>query len=244
MNTPSFEPTYEGGATEASTTTTSGPNGTAHDEIVDINDPRLLSESLHENPEGDAYAIPPPPPDGKWRAKLTSVPVKNKAKGTEEPYIAVRYAKMNNGVPYLVTNVQAQILDSSGKYDGVKITDYHVKTVPGKDGSSPVSTILVRLKQTITPASPAGRMEQFMKVLASEPELVIETAWRAACQSCQEKAEKRGTKKPGDFVLGMHRFPISKGKPDPVVKCPTCGTQCRAQAKIQGYWTLDTPHNK
>jgi hypothetical protein len=235
---------YEGGPSDASTTTTHGANGAAAQaEVIDINDPALQSESLHENPEGDSYAVPPPPPDGKWRVKLTSVPVKDKRTGKDERFLAVKYDKMNNGKPFLVTNVQSQILDANGKYDGIKLTDYHVKTALDRSGNSAIGTILNKLKQPLPPATPAARMEQFLKVLAGEPELVIETAWRASCQACQERAEKKGERKPGDFLQGMHRFPQVKGKPDPVVSCPECKTTCRAQLKIVSYWSLDTPHN-
>src|ERR1700689_3680600 len=179
------EPTYEGGPSpDASATTTHGANGSAH-EVIDLNDPQLTSEMLTENPAGDSYAFPPPPPDGMWRAKLTSLPVKDE-KQVEQKYIAKRFPKMNKGVAYLSTAVTAQILDSTGKHDGIKINQYNVKTAITKDGSSDVSTILVRLKQPLTPASQAGRMEQLLKVLASEPELVIETAWEASCENCQK----------------------------------------------------------
>jgi hypothetical protein len=240
------EPTYEGGQPDAgSATTTHGANGSAQAaEVIDLNDPQLTSEMLTENPEGDSYAVPPPIPDGKWRAKLIAIPVKNKAKGIEERYIAVRYPKMNDGKAFLVTNVQAQILDANGKYDGIKLTEYHVKTALDRSGNSGVGTILAKLKQPLTPATPAGRMEQFLKVLASEPELVVETAWEASCQNCQESAERAGTRKPKEFLLGMHRFPQSKGGGhDPVVSCPVCKTQVRAQAKIQQYWPLTEKHN-
>lgn len=244
MSTPSFEPTYEGGANEASATTTAGPNGAAHNEVIDLNDPRLMSEQLTENPAGDAYAIPPPLPDGKWRVKLSQKDIKD-SKGNLQRSAAFCYPKMNDGKPFLATNMDCKILDSTGKHDGVTLTEYWVKTVVERSGNSQVGTILAKLKQPLSPASPGARMEQFLKVLASEPELVAETAWQAQCMSCSETAKKKGDKAPREFLLGMHRFSRGRdGSYDPVVSCPVCKSQVRAQARIVQFWPLDTPHNK
>jgi len=211
--------------------------------VIDLNDPALTSENLNENPEGDSYATPPPLPDGKWRAKLTQLDIKD-SKGQPQRYAAFQFPKMNDGKPFLATNVQSTILDASGKHDGFKLTDYWVKTALDRSGNSGVGTILTKLKQTLTPASDASRMEQFLRVLASEPELVVETAWEASCQTCQEAAKKRGDKSPKPFLLGMHRFPQTRTGHDPVVTCPTCKGSVRAQARIAQYHSLDTPHNK
>ena len=236
------EPTYEGGGGDAPSTT-QPVNGQAQGETIDPNDPRLTSELLSENPQGDAYAVPPPLPDGKWRAKLKQVDIQDD-KGQPQRYAAFSRAKMANGQPFLATNVEFTVLESSGKFDGTKLTEYWVKTlVEQRSGTSQIATLLVKLGQPVAPASSANRMEQFLKVLASEPELVIETAWEAACQSCQEAAKKKGERAPRAFLTGMHRFPQTRTGPDPVVKCPKCAGQVRAQARIVNFYPLNTPHN-
>jgi hypothetical protein len=232
----------ESGSTDFSTTT--HPSNETKGELVNLNDSRLTTEQLNENPEGDAYAVPPPLPDGKWRAKLKQVDIKD-AQGALQRFAAFCYPKMNNGKPFLATNMECQVLESSGKWDGLKLTEYWVKTAIDRSGNSQVGTLLAKLKQPLTPASPGARMEQFLKVLASEPELVIETAWEASCMSCQESAKSKQQRAPRPFLIGMHRFPqLRNGGHDPVVFCPTCKSQCRAQARIASFWPLDTSHNK
>ncbi len=240
---------YEGNQQQdaGSATTTHGSNGEARNEIVDINDPRLMSEQLSENPTGDAYAIPPPLPAGKWRAKAKQVDIKDD-RGVLQRFAAFARAKMNDGKPFLATNVEFTVLTSNEHFDGTKLTEYWVKTlVEQRSGTSQIATLLAKFKQPVVPATPGARMEQFLKVLAAEPEIVIEADWEASCMTCQEAAKKAGERAPKAFLLGMHRFPQAKlngvSQPDPVVKCPK-GHQVRAQARIVNFWSLDTPHNK
>lgn len=239
----------EGQPDAGSATTTHGANGTAQpqNEIVDLNDPRLMSEQLTENPQGDAYAIPPPLPAGKWRAKAKQVDIRDD-KGTMQRFAAFVRAKMNDGKPFLATNVEFTVLESTGKWDGTKLTEYWVKTVvEQRSGTSQIATLLAKLKQPVVPATLGARMDQFLKVLAGEPEIVIETDWEASCMQCQEIAKKKGEKQPRPFMLGMHRFPQVKIQGvmqyDPVVKCSE-GHQVRAQARIVQFWPLETVHNK
>lgn len=245
---------YEAGsspsdASPTTTTTQHGANGAtkSEHEIVDLNDPRLMSEQLSENPAGDAYALPPPLPAGKWRSKAKQVDIKDDKQNLQRFAAFVR-AKMNGGKPFLATNVEFTVLESSGKWDGTKLTEYWVKTVvEQRSGTSQIATLLAKFKQPVVPATPGARMEQFLKVLAGEPEIVIETDWEASCMQCQEIAKKKGEKQPRPFMLGMHRFPQVKiqgiMQHDPVVKCPE-GHQVRAQARIVQFHSLETPHNK
>ena len=237
---------HDGGQPGADSTTPTGHvNGESKGEVIDLNDPRLTSEQLNENPTGDAYAVPPPLPSGKWRAKAKQVDIKDD-RGNLQRFAAFSRAKMNNGTPFLATNVEFTVLDSSGKFDGTKLTEYWVKTlVEQRSGTSQIATLLAKFKQPVVPATPGARMEQFLKVLAGEPEIVIETDWEASCVACQEGAKKKGERAPKPFMLGMHRFPqLRAGGFDPVVNCPNCKGQCRAQARVVNFWPLETPHNK
>lgn len=220
----------------------SAANG-QHVEIIDPNDPRLTSEVLTVNPEGDAYAIPPPLPDGKWRAKAKQVDIKDD-KGQMQRSAAFSRAKMNGGNPFLATNVEFTVLDSSGKFDGTKLTEYWVKTlVEQRSGTSQIASLLAKLGKPLASGTQGDYMKKFLEVLAGEPELVIETAWEASCQSCQEAAKKTGAKAPKPFLVGMHRFPQTKAGPDPIVQCPNCKSQVRAQPRIANFFPLSTPHN-
>lgn len=213
-------------------------------EIIDINDPRLTSETITDNPEGDAYAQQPPLPDGKWRAKASQVDIKDD-KGQLQRFSAFSRAKMQGGKPFLATNVAFSVLDSTGKFDGIKLTEYWVKTlVEDRTGTSQVATLLRKLGVPVPTATTQGQlMELFLGKLAGEPELVIETSWSAECQACQEKAKHEGARAPKPVLRGMHRFPQVKGHPDPIVACSTCKAQLRAQPRIVAFYGVETPHN-
>jgi hypothetical protein len=233
------EATYEQGAGDA---TASNAVGSSNEPSIDINDPRLTSEALDDNTSVDAYAVPPPAPDGKWRAKLSQVDI-NDGNGQPQRFLAKSYPKMENGRPFLVTNVEASLIDLQGKYDGVKLTEYWVKTlVDSKKGTSQASTIVTKAGGTLPPKSTdADRMNALLKTLAGLPEVIVETAWEASCQSCQEAAKKSGTKAPRPFLTGMHRFPhspVAGGGHDPNVACPTCKGMARAQVRIVRYWSV------
>jgi hypothetical protein len=201
--------------------------------VIDANDPQLTSEVLTEDTTQDAFAIPPPPPDGKWRAKLKLVDMAGATDG--KLYKAVRYEKMNDGKAFFVANVEASLIDVHGKQDGIKVTQYHVKSAI--DRRKNVSEMT-----TITKAAggkPVERGTHLDKVvalgaaLAGEPEVIIDTFWEAACQSCQEGAKKAHTKAPRAFLMGMSHFPQSKpGTHDPMVQCPACKSMVRAQLRI------------
>lgn len=239
MATTSFGDPVQDSAVDS--TTTNNGSGTGLDAAeLDPNDPRLTSESLDDNPEGDAYASLPPLPDGKWRAKLKQVDVKD-AQG-KPARTAVKLAGwLNPQIPYLYTAVEASIIGVGGKekYDGYHITDNWVPTVPNRSGTSPAATIIRKTGQQ-TPAKFTHQqlMEQLLKVLAGEPEVVVETTWEAACQHCQEEAAKAGTKKPRNIAVGMHRFPAKDGKPDPNIQCPACKAWVLARPRITGYFAV------
>ena len=206
-----------------------GNGGTGVDapaDVLDENDPRLTSETLEVNLEGDAYAQPAPPPDKRWRAKLTLLQVKD-AQNQLHDFVP----KMTkDGKAYMATGITATISDPSGKYDGVKVFDQWVGTFHNRDGSTKVSTILSKLKRpsgepwvTKDSARLTHRdwMKLFVEALAGEPEVGIETAWEYSCMTCGEEAEKKGERRPRS-VVGMHRFPPSpkkRGEFDPEMKC-------------------------
>jgi hypothetical protein len=212
---------------------------TKNGKVIDPNDPALMSESMDVDASQNAFAVPPPPPDGKWRAKLKQVEVRD-ASGQMAHHAVVQYDGMNDGKPYFVVNVEADLIDVSGKFDGVKMTQYHVKSAVDKRKNVDEMTTITHAAggAVVRSGTAKARLDALEKALAGEPECVIESVWRASCQPCQDKGKKEG-KRVNDFLVGMHRFPQTlPGQYDPFVKCPSCGTLCRAQAKPSGFFKV------
>jgi hypothetical protein len=250
-------PTYEGGSSSTAIDPQQATNGVAHPsdapqdvaEAIDPNDPRLTSEALDVNAEGDAYAQPAPPPDAKYRAKLTleQVPA---AKGSNDKVdFAPMQSKKSPVQVYFATGIKAVIMDSTGKFDGIPLYDRWVGTFIGRDGSTKVSTILARLKRPDgTPWIEKGKkynhrewIELLVKALAGEPEIGVETAWEWSCQGCGEEAKKAGKDYPKS-IIGMQKFPYDaqQRKHIPEMKCqvnPLHGYS-RARATIARFLSL------
>lgn len=238
---PTYEEEVKTGATPAASA-----NGQPQDaDYIDPNDPLLTSESLTEDTTADAYKIPPPAPDGFWRAKLKLVPIKD-AKGAMVPVRTWRHENMNDGRPMFVVDVEAALIDLSGKYDGTRITEHFVKSgVDKRKNVSQMTTITVKAggAPAAAPSNEKTRYDALAKALAGEPEVVVETFWEASCMKCGEAADKKGEKRPGTFLRGMHRFPQvrdAKGamEADPITQCPVCKNPCRAQIRIGGFHKL------
>ena len=221
--------------------------------LLDPNDPRLVSEELHANPDADAYAQPAPPPDGKYRVKLKLVP--KEVNGQKVDYIPALWGK-SPGQAVFVCQVEAQIIDASGKYDGLKAYDYNVSTFVGRDSATKVTTIVNKLRKPdgsswITPhqrLSPKGWMDLLVQALAGEPEAGIETTWEYSCKACGEEAKAKNEKYPRS-VVGMHHFPpeqdASKRKLgqmySPEIKCAVKEAHGygRARITIARFLSLD-----
>lgn len=219
-------PTFGAPSTSASSTTTA-PNGAANpgpatalppdtpQDLIDPNDPRLVSENIDVNVAGDAYAQPAPPPDAKYRAKLKLEGVKDD-KGQVHPYLA-KLTKRPPILPYYFTSISAHIIDPSGKYDDVPVFDSWVGTFQGRDGSSKVSTILARLKRPdgqpwVQPGvrmSQKEWMELFVRALSGEPEIGVETQWEWSCEQCGKDAKAAGKDYPKS-ITGMAKFPAEQ----------------------------------
>lgn len=186
-------------------------------EVIDPNDPRLISEAVDVNTEGDYYAQPAPPPDHKWRAKLKLDEMKNDKGERIEYETAISNPRNGPKLPYYRTNFVAQIIDPSGKYDGLTVRTAfggYGSTLARRDGTTSVGTILAMLKRPDgSPWVPKGTrltqkdwIELFIKALMGEPEIGIETEWSASCAGCGEEARKNGSAYPKE-IRGMHHFP-------------------------------------
>lgn len=204
-------PSFESTSAVADAAASPAPSDAPQD-ILDPNDPSLVSEELNVNVDADAYAQPAPPPDGKWRVKLKHLRPKN-AQGQEVDYLPARWGS-KNPQNIFVTGVEASIIDPAGKFDGLKAFDFNVSTFVGREHATKVTTLLMRLRQ------PDGKpwvargehisaklwMDRLVKALAGEPECGIESVWEWSCPDCGKEAKAAGKPYPKALV-GMHRFP-------------------------------------
>jgi len=238
MATPFGQPIYAEHEGDDPTQPAAAPEA----EVLDINDPAFTSENIEINPEVDAYAFPPPPPDGRYRAKLKLSPRENAAKEKVDYLPAVWGSNPPQKV--LVTGVEAAIIDPSGTFEGYKVYDRQVSTFIQREGSK-VTTVLSFLQRpdgapwattTSKPHNLVAWMELLKQALAGEPEVGIETQWEWSCAACGEAAKKTGEKRPRS-ITGMHKFPQFKGKFSPEMRCsvnPAHG-ESRAQVRIARF---------
>ena len=220
-------------------------NGQDDGTTISEDDPRLTAAVLDVNQEADAYAVLPPLPAGRYRVKLRQLDVTD-AQGHKVRY-APRIAhwirdSRGDSPAFYFTALEAIVEDTTGKYDGLRLTDNWVTTLPDQKryNASPVATILRATGTAVKgPATAKQWMDAFQKALAAEPDVQIDSDWEWNCQFCTEAAKEAGTKKPSS-VVGMHRFPQGKlvGTHDPAMRCPKCQQFSRGRARITGYFPI------
>ena len=236
----------------------------APQEPIDLDSPLLTSEQL-VNSEGDAYATPAPPPDGQYRAKLKLQGLKHDGsdaaaklwpqnkQGDTVPYLVKTHKNRAGQIDqvYLYTAIEARIIDPSGKYDDLPLFDSWVGTFQGRDGSTKVATILRLLGkrpdgQAWVPVGAKMKqqdwMDLFVKALAGEPEIKVETQWEWSCEGCGKEAKAAGGQYPKS-ITGMHKFPASKttrGAYDPEMPCQVnrAHAYSKARATIARFLAL------
>lgn len=222
MSSQPWAPTQgaSGSAAAAPATDEAKPNGVAAtqalpseapQELIDENDPRLISESLDVNPDVDSYASPAPPPDAKYRAKLKLEGFK--VEGGENKDYGTGADK--NKVPFYKTSISCSIIDPSGKFDGIVCYPAFgggANTKKDRQGGSQVTTILTRVKKPDGTSWAQGFkgsqlewIQRLVQALKTEPEIGIETAWEASCMKCAEELKPQG--KYATRTTGMHHFP-------------------------------------
>lgn len=204
--------------------------------LPDINDPGLTSESLTAK-EGDAFAAPPPPPDGIYRVKLKLRGVKAEDMGGADisqftgggdvaPWVPGVAKDRSGNVTgtFAKTIMDVQIVDTRFP----ELADVYLQvpfkwtdTRTSQKGLSKIMTIL-----TLAGKRPDGspwlvlgqnyshkiQMETFLKFLAGEPEILCRSEWSASCDVCGQAAKAGGTAYPKS-TDGMQRFPQVPGKP-------------------------------
>lgn len=217
----------------------------APQDLLDPNDPRLISEELNVNPEADAYAQPAPPPDADYRMKLKLARPKD-AQGQEVDYLPKLWGKAP-GQAVFVTGLEASIIDPSGRYDGLKAYDFNVSTFIGRDNATKVGTILNKLRRPDgkpwtdkhTRGNAKFWIDLLVKALAGEPEIGITTAWEWSCADCGKAAKASGNAYPRS-VVGMHKFPAEQDSKkrtagqlfSPEMKCQAVPAHGYSRARI------------
>lgn len=181
---------------------------------VDLNALDLVNDEMEVNTEADAFAGPPPPPDGDHLAKLTL--------GRDK----VQLGEDKQGKPYYMVHVEARLVDPSGPLDNRVVFDRASTMIMRNSGTCRIAGILRALGDSV-PARIGARdlAKQFVDRLAGEPQVIISTVWEAYCSDC-EKVQARGEK----------RFPASgDGNHRSQLECPKCGSLLTAQAKVVSY---------
>jgi hypothetical protein len=207
--------------------------------VLNLDDPNLLMQEIDCPADKDPYAAPPPLPDGRWLVRIKQRDVKG-ADGQPARY---KVATDKQGQPYAFTALDATVVDASGKWDGISLTDYFVSTRADsrKGGAIPLAWILAQLKVQL-PAKITARtlLDEFFKATASEPQLEIDTVWEGSLdQADQERFESAGERQPR--VLGQHRFPQdSRGGslPDMDVDTKLGKVHLHARPRINGYFAV------
>lgn len=217
----------------------SGPPDPSSIPVLNLDDPNLLSEEMDSAQDRDPYAIPPPLPDGRWLVKIKQRDVK----GPDGQPARFNVKQDRQGKPYAYTALDATVVDQSGQYDGISLTDYFVSTRPDprKGGAIPLSWILHCLKvQLPLKINARSLLDNFFKAAATEPLIEVDTVWEGSPdQDTQERFDQAGERLPR--VLGQHRFPQNgKGEsiPDLDVDTKLGKVSLRARPRINGYFAV------
>lgn len=228
------------------------------DSGIDLNDPSLLMQEIDGDPNVDAYATPPPPPDGWYRMKLKHIDVKRKD-GTKHPYKVVddidyktQKPVMNEKTGKQQTSihmaVEARIQDPGGTYDNIPVFDYGINTKVNKRTKGVTMFSLLNALKVKIPQPYNGKtvIELMTKALASEPDVDVEVVWEGSPdQGDGDRIKAAGEQAPR--VRGMHNFPEVDGKRMSDVKktVPKIGEIIlHAQARVAGYAPAGTRSKK
>jgi hypothetical protein len=231
------------GQAAAGTGSSSSPSLDSVAPVLNLDDPNLLLAEVETNQDANPYAIPPPLPDGRWLVKIKQRDVKDQ-QGQPARYKVDQISKgPRAGTVYAFTALDATVIDPTGKWDGIVLSDYFVSTLPNerKGNAIPLSWILGCLKVQL-PAKINAKtlLDEFFKATAGEPMLEIDTVWEGGlAQEDQERFEQAGERQPR--VLGQHRFPqTAKGEslPDMDIDTKLGKVHLHARPRINGYYPV------
>jgi len=211
----------------------------ANDSIrsVDINSLDLEEDEVQFNPDLDATALPPPIPDGIYRAKAL---FQNNAPPNWQ-------AKLNDqGKPTGIwpkAQVVFQVAD--GEHEGriLYTNDFiFVSTMVRRDGSAVIPTILhaMGLGDEVKQCRKHAELAQlFERAVEQGRELGVETEWEARMATGEKKAGKDGKEYDVYKTVrrGMKNFP-QNGHGEYVPTLVIKDEQVTAQARIKSFKAL------
>jgi hypothetical protein len=169
-------------------------------EAIDIDTFTPADDDLGENfnPNADAFAGPPPPPDRVYVAKLKLN--ENQVEGGFEA------GRTKNDETMIVAHVEARIVDEGNPFHDRPVFDRVSTLVMKSSGNSAMAGILVSaLDEEVDPHIGKGELaRQFKQAIVQEPLVGIKTQWRL---SVEDGEHPDGRKKYKTVLRGMKRFP-------------------------------------
>ena len=199
-------------------------------QAVDIFDQSLATEELDINPEANAFALPPPPPESgnPYRVKL-----KRGTKGW------MQYPSKNGRPGYLATDIEARIVAPGveGIDDRPLFDNFASTMVMQSTHTSRIAGILKAIYDTRgqNEAVPAHTSHlELSRLLQAEfdreAEVGVWIQWSAFCESCSSP-DKRVE------IRGEKRFPMNADKTGHLgeIEHGPCGSVISAQARIMRY---------
>ena len=194
---------------------------------VDLNSLDLVDEQVDISVEADAFAGPPPAPDGDHLVKLSLGPKK------------VLSGKAKDGRPFYMLHIRADI-QPGDEYEG-RVMFTNVGTmVMQNTGTSAVVGVLKAVRDQVSPRESILELARRLKNrLDGNPECLVTSQWQAYCADCKAEFDatdgKKG-KKGGIVLRGQKRFPQNgNGHNRHQVECPNCGSMLTAQAAIIAF---------
>lgn len=141
--------------------------------------------------DADAYAPPPPLPDGDYLATLKCGGMRDPETGARVLYTKPKYK--NDHVPHPTTSVTATILDPGGPQDGKWAEDPFVRTkLDDRKGASAVSSIYRAVTgKPILGTTEGQHMAALLKVLQENPQVRITTKLQGQYFATQEHKDKK-----------------------------------------------------
>lgn len=185
---------------------------------IDINDLSLTDEALEIDPTADPFQLPPPPPDGTYRLKLSVA----ESGWTEN--------RDKRGKVFRTVNIEARVVDEGGLHDNAVFFDNCTSIVFEGSRTSRMAGVLAALGHPVAPRTMLNEMARALDgLLKGEPQCLGDTQWEAYCRDCQKT-----------ILRSMKRFPpTANGQGHKhVVECSRCGSEVAAQGKITRFRPL------
>jgi hypothetical protein len=130
------------------------------------------------DPDADAFAAPAPPDDGTYAVKLRL----NK-RGAIEQTVTGPNSK-NPGTPYWRVNLELEIVDPDGPFDGRKLFDSPTTINQANTGTNAIAGVLKELGVAVPPRPTDVELVRLLgQQLLTEPSIGVKGRWEAGYKS-------------------------------------------------------------